>query len=115
MSFSELELKRIEKDMFGFMKKRRPPAEIRDKVDLAFKIEKYSIIIFEIRPVWNDPSRLVEIPVAKTTFVKAKKNWKIFWQRADLKWHKYDPFPEVNSFSEFLSMVDKDRYGCSWG
>ncbi|MGH8716972.1 MAG: DUF3024 domain-containing protein [Burkholderiales bacterium] len=30
-------------------------------------------------------------PVAKATYVKAQDVWKVFWQRADLKWHRYDP------------------------
>jgi hypothetical protein len=33
----------------------RPPEEIRNQVDLNYKIEQQSVIVFEIRPVWNNP------------------------------------------------------------
>jgi len=115
MSFNELDLKRIEKEVKAFIEKRRPPLEIRDEVDLSFRIEKYSIFIFEIRPIWRKPDEKTEIPIAKATFVKAKNIWKIYWQRADLKWHKYDPLEEVKTVKEFIAEVDKDQYGCFWG
>jgi hypothetical protein len=115
MSFNDLELKRIEKEIKAFIEKRRPPVEIRDKVDLNFRIEKYNIFIFEIRPRWNNPAEKIEESVAKATYVKAKDNWKIFWQRCDMKWHKYEPASEVKTIGEFLSIVDKDQDGCFWG
>jgi len=34
---------------------------------------------------------------------------------ADLKWHRYDPDPEVKSIEEFLALVEKDEYGCFFG
>lgn len=115
MGFNELDLKRIEKEMNSFIEKRRPPAELRNKVDLGFRIENYSVIIFETRPVWNNPSEKRESPVAKTTFVNSDKTWKIFWQKSDLKWHKYDPLPSVKMIEEFIEEVDRDQYGCFWG
>ena len=36
--------------MENFTEERRPPTEIRDELDLSYKIENQSIIIFEIRP-----------------------------------------------------------------
>jgi len=115
MSFNDIETKRIEKEIKVFIEKRRPPIEIRNQVDLDFKIEKYSVIIHEIRPVWNKPDEMVNVPIAKATYTKTDSMWKIFWQRADLKWHKYDPNPEVKTFTEYLKIVDKDEYGCFWG
>jgi hypothetical protein len=34
---------------------------------------------------------------------------------AVLKWHRYDPDPEVKSIEEFLALVEKDEYGCFFG
>ena len=31
--------------------------------------------------------------------------WRVFWQRRDLKWHSYEPRPEVKSVEEFASLV----------
>lgn len=57
----------------------------------------------------------MESPVAKATYVKAQKIWKVYWQRADLKWHRYDPDPEVKKIEEFLVVVEKDEFGCFYG
>ena len=38
--------------------------------------------------------------VAKATYVRARGVWRVFWQRRDLKWHSYEPQPEVESVEE---------------
>lgn len=115
MAISEFEIKRYEKIVGDYIEKRRPPAEVRDQVDLGFRIKGQSIVIFEIREVWNQPDQKVEIDIAKATYVKRHKIWKIYWQRADLKWHRYDPTPEANSVEEFLNIVEEDEWCCFWG
>lgn len=35
----------------------RPPEEIRDQFDISYRIEKQSVIIFEIRPNWQDQNK----------------------------------------------------------
>ncbi|MDF1537008.1 MAG: DUF3024 domain-containing protein [bacterium] len=95
--------------------KRRPPAHIRDKLDIGYRIDGQSVEIFEIRPVWNDPSKKIEPSIAKATYVKSKNQLKVYWMRADLKWHGYQPCPEVKTLDEFLRVVDEDQYGCFWG
>ena len=115
MALSEFENKRIEKAVATFMEKRRPPAHVRHQVDLSFRIAGQSVELFEIRAVWNDPSKKQEVPVAKATYVKSTGIWKIYWQRADLKWHGYEPNLQVDSIEEFLMVVDRDDHGCFWG
>jgi len=112
---SEFEVKRWEKAIEPFMAKRRPPVHIRDRFDLGYRIENYGIEIFEIRPRWDKPSEKIESPVAKATYIKTRKLWKIYWQRADLKWHAYTPSPTVSRLEEFLEIVDKDQQGCFFG
>lgn len=56
-----------------------------------------------------------ELPVAKATFVKARKVWRLYWQRQDLKWHGYEPLPEVRSIEEVVAEIDVDPYACFWG
>ena len=53
--------------------------------------------------------------MAKATYVRSQNIWKVYWQRADLKWHSYDPDPEVDSIEDFLSVVDADKYACFFG
>lgn len=115
MAFNDIEKKRYDNLVKEFISKRRPPVEMRSQVDLCHRIEGNSIEIFEIRARWNKPNEKVEVPVAKTTFVKKNNVWKIFWQRSDLKWHAYPPAPEVKNLEEFLEIVDIDQNGCFWG
>lgn len=115
VAFSALERKRHERDIARFMERRRPPPEIRPKLDLGFRIQGQSVELFEIRPDWHDSSKTMETPVAKTTFVRSQNRWKIYWMRRDLKWHGYEPMIEVRSLEAFLQVVDRDEYGCFFG
>lgn len=115
MAFNDLQKKRIEKALEGFLAKRRPAPHIRPKLDLGYRITGLSVELFEIRPQWDDPSIIREQPFAKATFVKSRNVWKILWQRADLKWHGYEPMPAVSSIENFLAIVDKDQYACFFG
>jgi len=115
MALSEFEQKKIEKTVREYVEKHRPPAHIRDEVDLSFRVKGQSVEIFEIRPRWDNPSVKIEESVAKATYLKAKRNWKIFWQRADLKWYRYDPVPDVKTIEQFLYVVEKDQYSCFFG
>ncbi|KGE72108.1 DUF3024 domain-containing protein [Spirochaeta lutea] len=115
MGFSEFEIKRYQMILDDFMESKRPPVEIRDELDIAYRIENQSVVIFEIRPEFQNPSSKIEIEVAKTTYVRTKNKWKLFWMRRDLKWHSYEPDLFSDSIEEVLSVIDKDENGCFWG
>ncbi len=101
--------------MEGYLINARPPEEIRDELDINYKIEGQNIVVFEIRPVWNNPNIKMECNIAKTTFVKNENTWKIFWFMSDMKWHGYKPTPKVNSLKEFVKIIEEDKHGCFWG
>ena len=115
MAISEFEIKRIEKIVGQFVESKRPAAHIRNELDISFRISDQSFEIYEIRPQWNDPSKKIEGPIAKATYVKSKKMWKLFWMRADLKWHSYQPYPVSNSIEKILEVIEQDSHGCFWG
>ena len=115
MAFDEITRKRIEKVLDAYIQKRRPLPHIRPKLDIGFRVRGQSIEIFEIRPGWRDPEDILEHAVAKTTHVKTRAVWEIFWMRADLKWHSYAPVPTVGTVEKFLDVVDADPHGCFWG
>lgn len=115
MSFTERQFTIYKKQVKEYVEKRRPRPEIREKVDLSFRIEGQSITIFEIRRRFFDPKQKYESPIAKTTFVRNRKHWKVFWMRQDLKWHMYKPKPTVRSIAEFLRLVEEDSFCCFWG
>jgi hypothetical protein len=115
MAFSELEMRRCERDLARFIERRRPPPHIRQQLDLGYRLEGQSVELFEIRPHWDGRSGKLETPVAKATFVRAQNVWRIYWMRQDLRWHAYEPNPEVQSLEKFLAIVDRDEYCCLFG
>lgn len=115
MAFNDVEKKRVEHAVEAFIERRQPPAHLRRKLDLGFRISGQSVELFEIRPRWDRPSEAMETPVAKATYVRTREVWKVFWMRRDLKWHGYDPAPTVGSIERFLALVDEDRYACFFG
>ena len=115
MSFDDIEKKRIEKALAGFLDRKRPPVHIRPQLDFGYRLSGQSIALTEIRPQWDDPSTIHERAFAKATYIKAQRVWKISWQRADLKWHSYQPVPSVPSVEEFLAVVDADECACFFG
>lgn len=118
MAFNELEIKRYEKIIQGYVDKHRPPPHIRPELDLACQLngQSQSVTIFEIRPMWRgETGQKTELPVAKATYIKAQNHWKVFWQRADLKWYSYEPHATAESLEEFFAVVKKDEYCCFYG
>jgi hypothetical protein len=115
MAFSELETRRVETAVDAFVQKRRPAPHIRPELDIGFRVSGQSVEIFEIRPAWRRPKEILEHSVAKATFVRTTGVWKVFWKRADLKWHSYAPVPVVGTIEKFLELVEKDPHACFWG
>lgn len=116
MAISEFEIKRCEQLVQKYLDERRPPVHIRAELDLGYRMNGQSVEMFEIRPVWQGQAgEKMEHPFAKATYVKSKAVWKVYWQRADLKWHRYEPNSEVKSLEDFLAVVEKDEYCCFYG
>jgi hypothetical protein len=111
----DLERKRVENAVAAFVARRRPPAHLRDQVDLSFRFDARTVEIFEIRPRWDNPAQKIEEAIAKARYVKSRGRWLVYWQRANLKWHKYDPLPEVRTIDAFLKLVDEDACACFFG
>ena len=57
----------------------------------------------------------MEHPVIKATWVKSRGHWRVYWMRADLKWHRYDPLPDAGTLETVLAELDADPYACFWG
>jgi Protein of unknown function (DUF3024) len=116
MALSELEMARVRKSVGAFIEQSRPAPHIRSKVDVGYRILGQSVVIFEVRPVWRGPpGKRMEHGVAKATYVRTRDVWRVFWQRANLKWHGYEPAPEVVSIDDFLFLVRQDAFACFWG
>jgi hypothetical protein len=101
--------------MEGYLNSSRPPEEVRNEVDLNYKIENQSIIVFEIRPLWDNPSEKIELNVVKATFMKTENKWKIYYFMSDMKWHIYKPAEKVNNLKEFVKILQEDKHSCFRG
>jgi len=101
--------------MENYISKVRPEPEIRNQLDIDYEIKGQSVILNEIRPAWNNPKEILTLGYAKATYLKSKNIWKIFWKRADNKWHSYKPKSDVTELKDFLAIVEQDEYGCFKG
>lgn len=115
MALNDIERKRIEKTVGEFVENLRPAPHIRPKLDFGFRVSGQSVELFEIRPQWDRPGTRRESSFAKAIFVRTQGIWKVYWKRADLKWHSYEPAAEVAAVDKFLAIVKKDEYGCFFG
>ncbi len=46
---------------------------------------------------------------------RSRNVWRLFWPRADGKWHGYQPCPEVSSLRDALCVIDGDAHHCFFG
>ena len=115
MALTELETARVRRTVGAFVEGRRT-SHLREKLDLAFRVSGQSVEIFEVRPALGGaPGEKVEIPVAKATYVRTVRRWRVFWLRHDMKWHTYQPVPDVATIEEFVALVREDRNACFFG
>jgi len=99
-----------------FVESMRPEdPEIRNQLDFGYSFDGSVIEIFEIRPQWNDPTKIHNSPFARIRFYKSKNLWKLYWKRANGKWELYEPFPSATHLSRILKIIDEDDYGCFKG
>lgn len=95
--------------------RRRPDPSMRDRIREGQRLSGYTIELFYVRPAYLRPGEFTESEIAKLQFVRSRGVWKIFWKRADLKWHGYQPCPEVPTLAAALRVIDEDGYCCFFG
>lgn len=115
MAFDNLQTLEVIQAMENFLSNVRPEENLRDELDVCYKIEDQNVIVFEIRLTWTKPKTIVEMPIAKATFVKAQDYWKVYWMRANRKWELYGPKPYVKNIKEFADLVEDDSHSCFFG
>ena len=109
MAISEFEIKKAEREMNKFLAVHRPAPHVRAQFDIDYRIENQSVIIFELTPSFRDPTKKTETFVAKVTYVKSDKTWKLYCFKSDMKWHRYEPAPGANTLEGVLEIVGADE------
>jgi Protein of unknown function (DUF3024)/Domain of unknown function (DUF6429) len=74
-----------------------------------------SDVLFESRPSFLQRSQWQEQPVAKFKFNKTRATWQLYCMFRDLKWHRYEPFPESPDIAALVAEVREDPTGIFWG
>ena len=99
----------------AFLQKLRPPPEIRDKLDYHANITGCELVLIAVRPSFQDKIRTTEHPIARAKWVATRKRWRLYWMRADMKWHSYEPMPEAATMAAVLSEIRRDPHCCFFG
>ncbi len=98
-----------------FWSRCRPPLRLRDQIREGQRFSNLAVELFFVRPAFERKGEFIEESIVKLRYVRKHKIWRIYWKRADLKWHSYQPCPEVGSLGEALGVVDADAYCCFFG
>ena len=114
MPLSEFQIKLIEKEIGGLCRKRTPD-HARDQLEYIYKLENQDVIICEVRPAFRGPDKKIELPFAKIKYIKSRKLWKLYWQRANGSWLLYENPGESRGLSKLVQAIDEDHYGCFFG
>jgi hypothetical protein len=116
MAFTELEIAELMIMLEdSFWSQCRPPAHLSDKIREGQRITGHSIELFFLRPAFHRPGEWIEDAIAKVQYVRSRGVWRIFWKRADGKWHRYPPSPEATSLADALGVIREDTHGCFFG
>lgn len=114
MALTEHERRRIDRTLVEFCERHNRP-ELKDQLSLEYEVEGHNVTLFERRPRWDGAPGHTDHPVAKFKFVRTAAEWRLFWQRADLKWHAYTPRPSSRDLSDLVDEVDQDPHACFFG
>lgn len=82
---------------------------------LEYAAKGYDVVIYERRPRWDNPQEWMESLVAKIRYVHSLNQWRLYWQRADLKWHEYQGLPASKDLDVLVQEIDADPLACFFG
>ena len=114
MSLSEFTKKLIETKLTEYCE-RRIPIDIRNQVNLTFKIIRDKITLIETRPYFKDPSIWTENPVAQFRLDNETKKWTLYCMDRNSRWQLYDLIKPSADFDDMLKALDNDKTGIFWG
>jgi len=114
MAFNDLELARIERTVGKLCERRAPPPHLRHEISMEYRVDGHAVTVFERRPKWRGKD-FTEEGVAKLRFVRRAGEWRLYWQRADMKWHSYTPLASSTELSDLVAEIDADPHACFFG
>ena len=94
---------------------RRKDLEIRKELDMGYSWDGRIVLLYEIRPQWNNPENILHHEFAKIRYYKSREEWNLYWMRASGKWEAYEPHPVATHLGKLLEIIKADNYGCFFG
>ena len=114
MAFTEHELQQIDELLRPLCE--RVPVHLRDKLRNEYVISaQQTVTLEEVRPNFRDTDHEVRHGIARFRYVRAQDEWQLFWQRANRKWERYDPFPASPDLAVLVAVVAQDPHSCFFG
>ena len=114
MAFSELELKRIDNTV-GALCRRITSPKHADQLRFTYDVDGHRVSIHEERPPWDGQGGWTRHGVARFRYTRKSGEWNLYWMRADLKWHRYDPDSMPHDLESLVAVVDEDAYCAFFG
>jgi hypothetical protein len=114
VAFDELELKRIERAV-GELCRRCSPPQHADGLRTVYEVESHSVTAHEERSPWDGVGEWTRRGIARLRFSSARREWRLYWRRQDLRWHRYDPDEMPADLDSLVAMVEADKYGAFFG
>jgi hypothetical protein len=114
MALSELQRASIQRHLAQYCAP-NPRPEVRRQLRHGFELGPSDVVLFEERPRFDRPREWLRHGVAKFRWIAKTKEWQLYCQFRDLKWHRYEPRPSAATFEELLAEVEADPTGIFWG
>ncbi len=114
MTFSELEIKRIDKFIGEYCRNLVPP-KLSKEIRYKYRIEGQNVFLSEERPRWDNPTEWLALDFAKLRYILRHDIWKLYWKRASGKWQIYEPKDEAKDLKILIDTIKRDDYGCFLG
>lgn len=114
IAFREVDLKQIEQTIGVFCGK-RSPRHLKEKLRLMYAVKGHEVVIVERRPRWDNQTEWTETPVANLKFIRSARKWRLYWMRADMKWHEYPWLSSSHHLDDLVQEIDADPLACFFG
>ena len=114
MSFSEFELKRINRTV-GELCRRKTRPEFADQLRFECEIDGHMVTIWEVRPPWDGRGDHTRVGIARFRYFCSRGVWIVYWMRRYRKWQRYDRAPSTPDLSALVAAVEADEYRAFFG
>lgn len=93
------------------------PFDARDQVRYELDVAPSSLTIVECRAPWREDygPDWTRLAVARLRYVKARREWSLYWRDRHERFHIYDQAPPTSSIQDLLDEVEADPMNIFWG